>query len=233
MDGRPLHGSSPVRESLGKFLRPGGSTLTERAVAITNPSPQWLMADIGCGAGGSLDYLFNNGFHRVVGLDPAPALHQEGEAISPPMLKACAEALPMKDSSMDMLFCECVWTLTDKRRTLDEFRRVLRPGGILALSDIVVRGELSEDWPVACCFAGAITHDEAVQCIHESGMQVLRTEDHTALLRRTAAEFVFRHGSLRGFWEAITGNRNSAQAACDAAASSRPGLMLFIAEKPS
>ena len=62
-----------------------------------------------------------------------------------------------------------------------------------------------------------------------AGFAVESLEDHFPLLARTAAEFVFRHGSLHGFWRAVTGDEKTAAEACRAVQSSRPGLFLLAA----
>jgi hypothetical protein len=54
-------------------------------------------------------------------------------------------------------------------------------------------------------------------------------EEHTEMLKKTAADFVFRHGSLHGFWQAVTGDPLLAQMACDASRVSKPGLFLLMA----
>jgi hypothetical protein len=68
-----------------------------------------------------------------------------------------------------------------------------------------------------------------VEQVGTAGFEVELVEDHSALLKRTAADFVFRYGSLQGFWEAVTGDAKLAESACDASRASRPGLFLLLA----
>lgn len=134
-----------------------------------------------------------------------------------------------------MVICECVWNLTDRRRVLDEFARTIRPGGYLALSDIYARsGGSSEQcgtWPVPCCFSQATNLGAVSEMIVSAGFEISVLEDHTRLLNHAAAKFVFTHGSLQAFWQAVTGDTDLATAACDAAAATRPGLFLLIARR--
>ena len=81
-------------------------------------------------------------------------------------LKGQIEQVPLPDSSVDVIISNCVINLSaDKDRVLREAFRVLKPNGHLAVSDVVVRGDMPADvrrsmelW--VGCVAGALTEDE-------------------------------------------------------------------------
>jgi arsenite methyltransferase len=92
-------------------------------------------------------------------------------------LKGEIEAIPLPDNSVDVIISNCVINLSsDKGRVLREAFRVLRPGGRLAVSDIVIRGEMPaalrrnmELW--VGCVAGALTEEEYYQYLSDAGFE--------------------------------------------------------------
>ena len=81
-------------------------------------------------------------------------------------LKGQIEQVPLPDNSVDVIISNCVINLSaDKDRVLREAFRVLKPSGRVAISDVVVRGDIPPDvrrslelW--VGCVAGALTEDE-------------------------------------------------------------------------
>ncbi len=77
-------------------------------------------------------------------------------------LKGSIEAIPLPDNSIDVIISNCVINLSaDKDAVLREAFRVLKPGGRFAVSDVVVRGEVTAEirrdmelW--VGCIAGAL-----------------------------------------------------------------------------
>jgi arsenite methyltransferase len=90
--------------------------------------------------------------------------------------------LPVPEASIDVILSNCVINLSpDKGEVLREAFRVLRPGGRLAVSDIVIDGDLTGP-PVseaqiraalswAGCIAGALTMDQYRQLLTEAGFE--------------------------------------------------------------
>jgi arsenite methyltransferase len=100
-------------------------------------------------------------------------------------LKGTIEAVPLPDDSVDVVISNCVINLSaDKPAVFREAARVLRPGGRLAVTDIVADPGMDEEtrrdlakW--AGCLAGALTRDEFRAELEAAGFeQVELRETH-------------------------------------------------------
>jgi arsenite methyltransferase len=87
------------------------------------------------------------------------------------------ENLPVGDNQVDIIISNCVINLSpNKKRVFQEAFRVLRPGGRLMVSDIVLLKELPEEIKnsVAAyvgCVAGATVKEEYIEAIHGAGFE--------------------------------------------------------------
>ena len=85
------------------------------------------------------------------------------------------ESLPVADNTVDVVISNCVINLSpDKDRVFREALRVLKPGGTLAVSDIVLDGQLPEAVRGSVeayvgCIAGASQRDDYLQAIRNAG----------------------------------------------------------------
>lgn len=90
------------------------------------------------------------------------------------------EYLPVADNSVDVIISNCVINLSpDKRRVFMETWRVLKPGGRLAISDVVSSVELPEEMKSdpalhSACVAGASLIDELEVILAEAGFKDVR-----------------------------------------------------------
>ena len=87
-----------------------------------------------------------------------------------------ADNIPLADNTVDWVISNCVINLApDKKKVFKEIYRVLKPGGRLAVSDILADNLPSEilenDYLYASCVAGAISEEEYVNAIKEAGFQ--------------------------------------------------------------
>ena len=97
--------------------------------------------DVGCGTG-FLTFELSARGHRVTGVDFAPAMLAEAKrkaaerGVSVRLEEADAEQLPFPSGSFDLVISRHVlWTLPHPEAAIDEWRRVLRPGGRLVIVD--------------------------------------------------------------------------------------------------
>jgi arsenite methyltransferase len=123
---------------------------------------------------------------RVVGVDMTPemidkARHnaQKGKYKNVEFRLGEIENLPVADNAADVVISNCVINLTpNKRRVFEEAYRVLKPGGRLLVSDIVLLKGLSEIVKKrahpASCLQGAIMRDRYVETIGQAGFHDVR-----------------------------------------------------------
>jgi SAM-dependent methyltransferase len=105
----------------------------------------------------------------------ARANQAKAEVPNATFLKGTIEQVPLPDASVDVVISNCVINLAaDKRAVLREAHRVLRPGGRLAVADMVALSELPDSvkrsldqW--AGCIAGTISIDEYVDALRDVG----------------------------------------------------------------
>jgi len=115
-------------------------------------------------------------------------------------LKGEIENIPLPDNSVDVIISNCVINLSgDKDRVFAEAFRVLKPGGRLAVSDVVVRGEVPnairrsmELW--VGCVAGALEEREYVDKLAGAGFQGITVEPTRVYDVDDARAFLSGHG---------------------------------------
>jgi SAM-dependent methyltransferase len=119
---------------------------------------------------------------RVIGVDMTPEMVErardtasERDADTVEFRLGEIEHLPAPDDSVDVVMSNCVVNLSpEKPQVFREAHRVLRPGGRLAVSDVVLTAEVpvemrADPSSVAACVAGAATVDRLESMLREAG----------------------------------------------------------------
>jgi len=151
--------------------------------------------DLGSGAGLdcflAADRVGNGG--RVIGVDMTPEMIQKATENAKKsgyknveLRLGDIEKLPVEDNSIDVIISNCVINLSpDKESVFKEAFRVLKPGGRVLLSDIVLLKELpqavkqSPDAYVGCV-SGAILKDEYLRLMKIAGFAEVKVVEETA-----------------------------------------------------
>jgi len=152
--------------------------------ALAELKPGETVLDLG--SGGGIDVLLSarrvGPTGKVYGLDMTDEMlalarenQQKAGATNVEFLKGTIESIPLPDNSVDVIISNCVINLSvDKDTVFREAFRVLKPGGRLAVSDVVVRGEVDDTirrnmelW--VGCVAGALDEADFVKRLAKVG----------------------------------------------------------------
>lgn len=158
-------------------------------LAFSDVQPGQTVLDLGSGAG--IDLLIAaekvGASGRVIGVDMTPEMLERAR-------KNCAafpqidvrqgyiEELPVETASVDWVISNCVINLSpDKPKVFAEIARVLKPGGHMRVSDIVVQDlpeELRNDKALySSCVAGAVSEEEYVSGLQAAGLKDVQVVD--------------------------------------------------------
>jgi SAM-dependent methyltransferase len=123
---------------------------------------------------------------RVAGVDMTPEMGSKGrdnvpknDASNVEFRPGGIEHLPVADASVDVVISNCVVDLSpEKQRVFDETFRMLRPGGRLAMSDVVRTAAFPPDvhtdpGSLAACVAGASTVDAPESMLADAGFEAV------------------------------------------------------------
>lgn len=152
--------------------------------AVADLHPGEVVLDLGSGAGGdvliSARRVAPGG--RAIGLDMTPEmldLARRNAATAgvdnAEFLEGYLEDIPLPDGSVDVVISNCVINLAaDKSVVLAEAARVLRPGGRLAVSDVIAADDMDQATRADMaaftgCIAGALTEGEYRSALTAAG----------------------------------------------------------------
>jgi arsenite methyltransferase len=159
--------------------------------ALAELTPGEIVLDLG--SGGGIDVFLSarrvSPGGKAYGLDMTDemlALARENQkkagVTNVEFLKGEIENVPLPENSVDVIISNCVINLSaDKDRVFREAFRVLKPGGRLAVSDVVTRGAIPPEirksvllW--AGCVAGALEENEYCEKLAAAGFEEIGLE---------------------------------------------------------
>lgn len=155
-------------------------------VAMASLAQGETVLDLGSGAGFDCFLAANKVGEagRVIGVDMTPEMLErarenarQGGYQNVEFRLGEIEHIPTADNSIDVVISNCVINLSpDKAAVFREALRVLKPGGRLMVSDIVLKGELSDVIRESAaayvgCISGALQEDNYLTLIREAGFE--------------------------------------------------------------
>ena len=160
-------------------------------VALASLEPGETVVDLG--SGGGFDCFLaakkvgDSG--RVIGIDMTPDMiskarmnTQKAGSDTVEFRLGEIEHLPVADNTADIIMSNCVINLSpDKQKVYDDAFRVLKPGGRLAISDVIATAPLPDDVRqdlelLSACIGGAATIDETVNMLEIAGFREIEID---------------------------------------------------------
>jgi SAM-dependent methyltransferase len=210
-DGDPI--TSDLYDALQKGELPETAVLASlgcgNPTALAGLRPGEVVLDLG--SGGGIDVLLSA--RRVspggwaYGLDMTDEMlalareNQEKAGVeNAEFLQGEIERIPLPDNAVDVIVSNCVINLSaDKDRVLREAFRVLKPGGRLAVSDVVTRGEIPSGIRQSVllwvgCVAGALSEDDYRAKLAAAGFEDIAIEPTRVYSAADAESFLTEQG---------------------------------------
>lgn len=177
--------------------------------ALAELRPGETVLDLG--SGGGIDVLLSakrvGPTGKAYGLDMTDemlALARENQkqagVANVEFLKGEIENIPLPENSVDVIISNCVINLSaEKDRVLAEAFRVLKPGGRLAVSDVVVRGSVPDEVRQSMllwvgCIAGALEEDDYLAKLNNAGFLDASIEETRLYNVEDARQFLTEAG---------------------------------------
>lgn len=173
--------------------------------AIAELKPGMTVVDLG--SGGGIDVFLSarkvGPKGRAIGIDATPEMiHRARETAKETGYDNVEfrlgeiEHMPLEGGVADVIISNCVINLSpDKQQVFHEAFRVLKPGGRLAVSDIVLLKDLPEElrsdmgaW--SHCVSGAVTEAEYTGAMRKAGFVKIKVEDRVVYTHEQLSDYV-------------------------------------------
>jgi len=161
-------------------------------LAFTEIKKSDVVLDLGSG-GGFDCFLAAKKAKKVIGVDMTEEMITRSRELAKrygysnvEFIHGEIEHLPIEDDTIDVVMSNCVINLSpDKKKVFSEAYRVLRHGGIMVISDNVLKGDLPEavkmDPDAWCsCIAGAMKKEDYLRLIKSVGFEILDVDERSS-----------------------------------------------------
>jgi ubiquinone/menaquinone biosynthesis C-methylase UbiE len=163
--------------------------------ALASLHPGEIVLDLGSGAGFDCFLAANKvgPSGKVIGVDMTPEMLRKAREnakkagyTNVEFRHGEIEKIPVEDTSVDVVISNCVINLSpDKKKVFEETFRVLKSGGRLAVSDIVLLKDLPEKIKNSVeayigCISGAILKDRYLQLLKDAGFIDITVTDESS-----------------------------------------------------
>ena len=199
---RALGGAS-LLDALGAVdeFHMGGRVATDMICEQMDLAPGLRVVDVGCGLGGAARFMASRFGVAVEGVDLTPDYIEAGNELSRrvgledkvSLVVGSALDLPYGDAAFDRASLLHVgMNIADKARMFAEIARVTKPGGLLAVYEVMRTGEGAIEYPVAWAgseatsFVGSI--EDYAKALHDAGFDA----GEPRIMRELALEFFAR-----------------------------------------
>jgi SAM-dependent methyltransferase len=220
------------------MIRPSGFDIIEQAALTASLKAGKAVLDVGCGEGESLSWLRERFGVCGVGIDKSEEMIRRGKERDATLDLRVGEAdfLEFPSRSFDAVLMECVLSLVERQtEALHEAWCVLKPGGVLILSDLCFRPKQAAESGAEqeLLAADGIFHvDALIRACETLGFTCLMRQDKSKELDAFVAEKIFEYGSLQAYFAAILPEGEDPACYCKADMQSRkPGYFLLVMEK--
>jgi ubiquinone/menaquinone biosynthesis C-methylase UbiE len=170
-----------------------GVAATEELAALMRPKPSNHLLDIGCGIGGPARWIASRYGCRVTGVDLTPEFCDAAQELNAltglsqqvEILQCSALSIPRTESTFDHAYSQAAFmNIADKLGVFREVFRILKPGGLLALS-VVGSGAVGEPyyplpWATTPAISYLVSPSELTNDLVAAGFEIELINDTTA-----------------------------------------------------